>query len=170
MFGRASFRPAEDNLRIMSVFVALVYFSMPLGTTLLAAGRQRAWGVVQCFCVAASVVLDPILVPIFQRQFGNGGLGLCVAAVVSEATMIVCGLALLPKGIIDVKLKRVIALTVVAGVGMVVIAQAAKPLGPLVAAPLSLGVYASGLWLTGAIDKHQVSAIVNAALRRRATL
>ena len=84
--------------------------------------------------------------------------------------MIVCGLALLPKGIIDVKLKRVIALTVVAGVGMVVIAQAAKPLGPLVAAPLSLGVYASGLWLTGALEKHQVSAIVNAVLRRRATL
>jgi O-antigen/teichoic acid export membrane protein len=167
MFGRASFGPAEDNLRVMSVFVALVYFSMPLGTTILAAGKQRAWGAVQCLCVAASLVLDPILVPIFQRQFGNGGLGLCLAAVLTEAMMIVAGLALLPRGIVDSKLKRVCALTVIAGAGMVVIAQAAAPLGPLVAAPLSLVAYVSGLWLTGGVDGHQVSTIADAVLRRR---
>jgi O-antigen/teichoic acid export membrane protein len=170
LFSRTSFRPAEDNLRIMAVFVALVYFSMPLGTTIMAAGKQRAWGLVQCLCVASSLVLDPILVPIFQRQTGNGGLGLCVAAVLSEAMMIACGVALVPKGIFDGKLRRVVAFTVASGIGMVVTAVVAKPLGPFGAAPLSLIAYASGLWLTGVVDKNQVAAIVGAVLRRPAAL
>jgi O-antigen/teichoic acid export membrane protein len=170
LFSRGSFRPAEDNLRIMAVFVALVYFSMPLGTTILAAGKQRAWGFVQCICVAASVVLDPILVPIFQRQTGNGGLGLCVAAVVSEALMIVCGVALVPKGVFDGKLRRVMALTAVSGIGMLVTARLAQPLGPIAAAPLSFVAYAFCLWLTGVVDKNQVASIVSAVLRRPAAL
>jgi O-antigen/teichoic acid export membrane protein len=170
LFSRGSFRPAEDNLRIMAVFVALVYFSMPLGTTILAAGKQRAWGFVQCLCVAVSVVLDPILVPIFQRNTGNGGLGLCAAAVVSESIMIACGLALVPKGVFDGTLRRVIAFTVVAGLAMTVTAQLAKPLGPVLGAPLSLIAYAACLWLTGVVDKHQVAAIIGAVLRRPAAL
>jgi Na+-driven multidrug efflux pump len=170
MFSRESFRPAEDNLRIMAAFVALVYFSMPLGTTILAAGKQRAWGFVQCLCVFASVVLDPILVPIFQRQTGNGGLGLCVAAVVSEAVMIAFGIALVPKGVFDKKLIRVIAFTLVSGLGMVVIALVAKPLSAFVAAPLSLGAYAAGLWLTGVLDKNQVNVILGAVTKRTPSL
>jgi len=170
MFSRESFRPAEDNLRISALYIALVYLSMPLGTTILAAGKQRAWGFVQCLCVAASFVLDPILVPIFQRQTGNGGLGLCLASVISEAVMIGCGVWLAPKGVFDRKLMRVVALTLLSGAGMIVIAQLVKPLGPFVAAPLSLATYAGGLWLMGVVDKDQLTAIVGAVLRKPAAL
>jgi Na+-driven multidrug efflux pump len=150
----------------MSVFVVLVYFSMPLGTTILAAGKQRAWGFVQCLCVAASFVLDPILVPIFQRYAGNGGLGLCVASVISETVMIGCGVWLAPKGVFDKKLLRVVAFTLAAGVGMIVIAQVVRPLGSFVGAPLSLAAYVAGLWLMGVVDKNQLAAIVGAVLRK----
>ncbi|HET9830880.1 MAG TPA: oligosaccharide flippase family protein [Vicinamibacterales bacterium] len=170
MFSRESFRPAEDNLRISSVYVALVYLSMPLGTTILAAGKQRAWGFVQCLCVAASFILDPILVPIFQRQMGNGGLGLCVASVISEAVMIGCGVWLAPKGVFDQKLMRVVAFTLVSGAGMIAAAQLVKPFGPFVAAPLSLAAYAAGLWLMGVVDKDQLTAIASAVMRKPAAL
>jgi hypothetical protein len=120
--------------------------------------------------VAASFVLDPILVPIFQRQTGNGGLGLCVASVISEAVMIGCGVWLAPKGVFDGKLMRVVAFTLVSGVGMIAIAQLVKPLGPFVAAPLSLAAYAAGLWLMGVVDKAQLTAIVSAVLRKPAVL
>src|SRR5262249_54192989 len=105
-FSRVSFRPAEDNLRIMSVFVALVYFSMPLGTCILAAGKQRAWTTVQCLCIVSSLVLDPLLVPVFQRRTGNGSLGLCVASVASEAMMVIFGIALAGSGVFDRNLRR----------------------------------------------------------------
>jgi O-antigen/teichoic acid export membrane protein len=166
LFSRKSFRPAEDNLRIMSLLVALVYFSMPLGTAILAAGKQRAWSLVQFLCVVVSVVLDPLLVPWFQHRTGNGGLGLCVASVVSEAVMIGFGIALVPKGIFDRKLTRLLFLTALAGAGMVVAAQIFNPLGPVIAAPLSIACYALGLWLTGAVDKGQVTALVSAVVGR----
>src|SRR6185295_18618420 len=59
IYSRAAFAPAEANLRILSVFLFLMYFTMPLGTVLLASGRQRGWAVVQSLCVVVSVVLDP---------------------------------------------------------------------------------------------------------------
>jgi O-antigen/teichoic acid export membrane protein len=139
---------------------------MPLGTAILAAGKQRAWSLVQFLCVVVSVVLDPLLVPWFQHRTGNGGLGLCVASVVSEAVMIGFGIALVPKGIFDRKLTRLLFLTALAGAGMVVAAQIFNPLGPVIAALLSIACYALGLWLTGAVDKGQVTALVSAVVGR----
>jgi O-antigen/teichoic acid export membrane protein len=159
LFSRASFRPAEDNLRIMAVLVALVYFTMPLGTAIMAAGRQRAWSLVQCLCVLTSLVLDPLLVPIFQSRTGNGGLGLSVAAVISEAIVIGCGVALIPRGVFDRKLVRVIMLSLVSGAAMMITARIARPLTPFLGAPLSLLAYAGALWLTGGVDDNQVMTI-----------
>jgi O-antigen/teichoic acid export membrane protein len=157
LFNRQSFGPAEDNLRIMSVLVALVYFSMPLSTCILAAGKQRVWSLVQSLCVVASLVLDPILVPIFQQRTGNGGLGLCVAAVISEAFMIGFGIALAPAGVFDTKLRRVITLSIVAGLAMLLVARATQSVNPFISAPLALAAYAVVLWLTGGVDKSQLT-------------
>jgi O-antigen/teichoic acid export membrane protein len=165
LFSRESFRPAEDNLRILALFVALVYFSMPLGTCIMAAGKQRAWSAVQCLCVVISLVLDPLLVPVFQRRTGNGGLGLCVAAVTSEAIMIASGVALAPRGVFDRRLRRVILLALLSSAAMMLMAQIAKPLSPFIAAPLSLLAYTGALWLTGGVDKNQVAAIRMALAR-----
>ena len=166
LFSRTAFRPAEDNLRVISVFVALVYFSMPLGICIMAAGRQRAWSVVQCLCVVTALVLDPLLIPIFQNSYGNGGLGLCVAAGVSEAIMIGFGLALAPRGIFDRGFGRQLLVVGVSGAAMAVVGLLALPWSSYVAAPLALVAYAVALWLTGGIDANQLSA-VGFALRRR---
>jgi O-antigen/teichoic acid export membrane protein len=76
-YDRKSFLPAEMNVRFLSLFVLLLYFTMPLGICVLAAGRQRAWTIVQSSCIVVSLALDPIL-PWFQRRTGNGA-GVCVA-------------------------------------------------------------------------------------------
>ena len=159
LFGRESFGPAEDNLRIMAVLLALVYFSMPLGTSIMAAGRQKAWSAVQCLCVVTSLLLDPLLVPVFQRRTGNGGLGLCVAAVISESVMIGFGVALAARGVFDGRLGRVILLALASGAAMVLAAQIAKPLTPFIAAPLSVLTYVGALWVTGGLDENQVASI-----------
>jgi O-antigen/teichoic acid export membrane protein len=159
LFSRESFRPAEDNLRMMSVFVALVYFSIPLGTAIMAAGRQRAWSGVQCLCVATSLVLDPLLVPVFQSRTGNGGVGLCVASIISEVLMIGCGMALVPRGVVDRKFGRVLVLALVSGAAMILVARLARPLTPFLGAPVSLLAYAAVLWLTGGVDDNQVAGM-----------
>jgi len=156
IFSRKSFAASEDNLRILAVFLFLVYFSMPLGTCILAAGKQRAWSIVQGFCVVFSAVLDPLFVPWFQKRWGNGGLGLCLAAVVSELFVVACGIALTPRGVFERRLMRSLGLAALSGVVMAGVAYSTRSITPWVAAPLSLVAYAVALSASGGIEREQM--------------
>jgi O-antigen/teichoic acid export membrane protein len=166
LFNRASFAPAEDNLRILSALIFLCYFSMPISSALVAAGRQRSWAVIQLLCVLMSALGDPILVPWFQRRTGNGGLGVCVVAVASEALMVGLGIAMLPAGVLDRALGRRVVLALCAGGGMWLAARLFSGLTPWLSAPLSVLAYALCLYAVGAIEPTQIEA-VRAGLRRR---
>jgi hypothetical protein len=107
-----------------------------------------------------SAVLDPLLIPYFQKRYGNGGLGLCVAAVISEAIVVGCGIALLPRGIFDRALAKSLFLALVSGGLMAVTAHFLRPvLSPFIGAPIALVVYGAALYFTGALDKAQVAQI-----------
>jgi O-antigen/teichoic acid export membrane protein len=166
LFDRASFGPAEDNLRLMSILLFLFYFTMILGVSISAAGRQRAWAVVQSLCVGVSLVLDPLLIPWFQRRTGNGGLGLCVAAIVSEILVLACGIAMAPTGVFDRRFVRSLLPALFSGAAMVAVALALKPVASLLAAPVSVGAYTGSLWLTGGIDKTQIGMLTEFVGRR----
>ncbi|HEY6558874.1 MAG TPA: flippase [Polyangiaceae bacterium] len=166
IFSRESFAPAEDNLRVLSVFLFLVYFSMPLGTCLTAAGRERAWAVLQLGCVAISLALDPLFVSYFQARHGNGGLGVCIAAVISEVLMLSGALYLVPKGIFERALLRRLALAALAGVAMAAVARALSSFSSFVAAPAALLAYAGCLLLTGGIEPSERSALIGVVKRR----
>ena len=146
--------------------VLLVYFTMPLATCLQAAGKQRVWVVIQMLCVVVSLVVDPLLVPYFQRTRGNGGLGVCVASVVSEVLVITFGAAIAPRGVFDRTLARAVALALVSGAGMAGCAALLRPVSPYLAAPVSALIYALGLRLTGAVEQRQLNAAM-AAIRRK---
>jgi O-antigen/teichoic acid export membrane protein len=167
MFSRKSFVPAEDNLRVLSVFLFLLYFSMPLMTAVLAAGKKRASSFIQALCVLVSVVLDPLLVPFFQRRSGNGGLGLCVAAVLSEALVVACGIALTPRGVFDRRLVRSLLLALVSGGVMAIVARLLRPfMSPFVSAPLAVIAYGLALWGSGGIEKEQMDRIKGVVARK----
>lgn len=166
LFSRASFGPAADNLRYLAPLILLMYFTMPLGSTLLAAGRQRAWAGVQTLCVLTSLVLDPLLVPWFQQRTQNGGLGICVAAVVSEVLMVTGGLWLLPRGIANRALAKSIGLTLVAGAVMAVVARLLSASPVLISAPCSVVAYLASLWAMGGIDEQQLALVRSMVARK----
>jgi Na+-driven multidrug efflux pump len=144
----------------------LLYFSMMLGTALAAAGRQRPWAVSQFMCVVVSAALDPLLVPWIQSRSGNGGLGICVSTVLSEALMVVAGVWLAPPGILDRHLARGLGLALLAGGAMVVVARGLSGITPFVAAPISVVAYGLCLWATGGLDSEQL-AMLRSAIGRR---
>jgi O-antigen/teichoic acid export membrane protein len=158
IFSRDSFGAAEDNLRILAGFLFLLYFSMPLGCALLAGGKQRAWSMVQIACIVFSVTLDPVLIPWFQERAGNGGLGVCVATLVSELFMVGLGIWLTPKGLFDRKLLRQLGLALAAGGAMYAIARLLGGLTVFVAAPIAVVGYVLCLWLIGGLDRDQIAA------------
>jgi O-antigen/teichoic acid export membrane protein len=167
IFGREEFGPAETNLRVMAVFLFLVYFSLPIQSAVLAAGKRRAWSIIQCLCIGVSLTLDPLLIPWFQTHMGNGGIGLCVAAVLSESLVVIGGLVLMPRGIVDHGVVRTLLLTLLSGALMAAAAFAMKDwVNPFVAAPIAVIVYFVAALLTGAIRKSQRDAILHGVKRR----
>lgn len=100
-FGRSGFAPAGDNLRVLSLFVLLVYLNILSGVVLAAAGREKSWATAQLLCLVISVIFDPILIPLLQAKAGNGGLGVCLAIVASEMCMTASAVALLPRSMLD---------------------------------------------------------------------
>jgi O-antigen/teichoic acid export membrane protein len=166
IFNKDAYGPAVWNMRLMAPFILLVYFSMPLGSALLAAGRQRAWALTQLLCVVISCVLNPLLVPYFQRVHGNGGLGVCVAAVASEVFMVGIGMRL-ARGIFTRQVLRELLLSLVAGGVMAAVALVVRPIGWALAAPLSTAAYVAALWMLGGMDAEQVAAIRQIIQRKR---
>ena len=164
VFGRTAYDPAAANLRILAVFVLLLYLTMPLSATLLAAGRQRAWAAAQFGCVALSAALDPWLIPWFQARTGNGGLGVCISTVGGEMLMVAAGLYLLPRGIFERSVWRGYASVAAAGAAMAGVAFALSRVTPYAAAPAALLAYAACLWFTG--GKSQID-LLRSLLRRK---
>ncbi|HYQ17769.1 MAG TPA: flippase [Polyangiaceae bacterium] len=159
IFSKAGYSRAGENLQVMAVFLFLLYFSMPLGTSIMAAGRQKAWAVAQFVCVLVSAVLDPILIPWFQRHNGNGGLGVCVAAVISEVLMVASGWWIAERGIFDRALGLNLLRTLGAGAIMFVVARLLGFLNSFIAAPIALLSYAGGLWVLGGLGRDQIESL-----------
>jgi O-antigen/teichoic acid export membrane protein len=167
LYSRDAFRPAEDDLRIMAAYLFLVYFSMPVGTSLVAAGKQKAWAITQFGCVVSSLVLSPLLIRRFQASHGNGGLGVCLASVCAEVLMVTIGVALLPRGIFDRTFRRKLALALLAAAVMAGVGLATLRFTSFVSAPLALGAYLVCLRLTGVLDRSQLETL-RGLVRRRA--
>jgi O-antigen/teichoic acid export membrane protein len=166
LFGKAAYGSAGANLRILAVFVLLLYLTMPLSAALLAAGRQRAWAAAQFGCVALSAALDPLLIPWFQARVGNGGLGVCISTVAGEMLMVVVGVCLLPRDIFDRSHWRSYISVVCAGAVMAGVALALSRLTPYAAAPLALVAYLACLWFTGGLDKTQIALLASLVRRK----
>jgi O-antigen/teichoic acid export membrane protein len=159
LFDRAAFRPAEDNLRALAIFVLMLYFTMPLGVSIVAAGRQRAWACTQLACVLLSVLLDPLLIPWFQRRIGNGGLGLCVGGVAGEVLVLLSSAALIPRGILDAAFFRSLLPVAASAVAMAAVAATLRTAPSLPSALAAVGAYAACLWLFGGIESDLIAEL-----------
>jgi O-antigen/teichoic acid export membrane protein len=170
IFGSDKFGGAVAHLRIMSVFVFLVYFSMPLGSCVLASNRQRTWALVQCTCIVVSLCGNPFLIPYFQKLTGNGGIGTCVTLVLSEAMVVGCGIALAPHGIFNRELGKSLLLAALSGVAMALVAWLAKPFSLFLAVPAAVLTYGVVVWFSGALQPSTIEMLkgfVNRKLLRR---
>jgi O-antigen/teichoic acid export membrane protein len=172
LYGKSGYAPAGQNLKVLSAMVLLIYFSMPLGSALLAAGRQAAWAWAQFGCVILRLILNPLLIPWFQKRYGNGGLGVCVASVVCEVGLVAVALYMIPHGVIDRGLAKVLGKGVLAGGVMAVAAWLLRDLNPWLAAPVAVIAYFGALYLLGGIDMTQIRRITdgvrNKLARKRA--
>jgi O-antigen/teichoic acid export membrane protein len=84
VYGNKHFGPAAMILKVLAPGYLLVFTGILLGGALTAIGRAKAFSVVKVASVVAATLLELVLVPHFQQQTGNGGIGLVTAFVASE--------------------------------------------------------------------------------------
>jgi O-antigen/teichoic acid export membrane protein len=98
IYGQEHFAPAGTILKVYGPGLFLVFIDVLFGNALTAMGRATALSVAKIGSVVLSTALDLILIPIFQKKTGNGGLGVVVAFAASEAVVFAGALLLLPRG------------------------------------------------------------------------
>ena len=170
LFSRTTFGPAADNLRVLSPFIFLVYFNIVLGTSLTAAGKQVSWAWAQSSCVVVSLIADPFLVPLFQRRYGNGGLGVGVATVISEVMMATAALLLVPRGLVGGSLIRTLLRTLLAGGAMCAAALVTRGIWWPLSIIAALGTYTATLFAIGGVGKDQrrlLATVLASKLQRK---
>jgi O-antigen/teichoic acid export membrane protein len=167
LYGASRFGPAAGNLRILAVYILLVYASIVLGISIVAAKRQFRYAFAQSFCVVVSLALDPILIPYFERESGNGGLGVSTSVVVAEVAMVAAGLVILPSGVAGRSLLGTVGRALAAAAAMGAVGHALRGI-PFLALPLSLGAYAAALWALGGLDP-EILDLLRDVFRRRLT-
>jgi len=166
LYGAHRFAPAADNLRILGMYVVLVYGSIVLGIGIASARRQVIYAVAQSFCLVVSLVLDPMLIPRFERSAGNGGLGVSASVTIAEVAMVAAGLLIIPAGVVDRSLLTTLGRALAAAVGMASVGLALRAF-PFLALPLSVGTYAAVLWALGGFDR-EILELLRDAFRRKA--
>ena len=123
-------------LMVMGLVLILTYQNMILGQFFISSDRQNIWTRVMAIAVIVTIPLDLLLVPWCQQVFGIGALGGALSYLVTEAGMVLVGLAMLPKGLLGWKdigfaLRVLAAGAAMAGVvGCCVIYLSPSPLGP----------------------------------------
>jgi len=158
IYGKEKFAPAARDLQLLSAYVGLLYLSMLLGCAVTAAGRQLRWAGIQALCIPASLLADPILIPWFQRQSGNGGLGVCLNLIGTEALVLTGALILLPSGVLERSLLRDLARALAGGIAMACCAFLLRAT-PALGIPLSVAAYLGVQALLGGLDPELLAQL-----------
>ena len=154
LLGGEEYRDAASILRIQAVALVAVFLGQAWQLALISINRQRALALANGFALVVVVALGLALVPSFGTE------GAAIAAVAAEACLAGALLALLARAdrsfVPDLRfLWKPAAAT---GVGAA--AVAVLTVDPLAAAAIAAALYAAIAWVTGAVPREVVDALV----------
>ena len=98
VYGERHFGPAAAILGIFAPVLFLLFIDVLFVTALTALGRSSAFSLVKVASVVLGIAMDLVLVPLFQRRTGNGGIGIVVASLASEVAVFAGAALLMPSG------------------------------------------------------------------------
>jgi len=167
IYGQRQFGPAAVILQVFGLGLFLTFVDVLIGTALTALGRATAFAVAKIASVVLAIGLALLLIPWFQGRTGNGGVGVTVAAVLSEVVIFAGGLLLMPKGTLSVAMLADGARALGCAVATWGVFQVLPALPPWVGIPFCIGAYFALSSAVGLLRRDDVQ-VVTALLRRRA--
>jgi O-antigen/teichoic acid export membrane protein len=98
VYGHRQYGPAGTILKVFGPGIFLLFVDVLFGNALTALGRASAFSMIKVASIVVSTGLDLLLIPWFQRTYGNGGIGAVAAFILSEVVVFAGALQLMPKG------------------------------------------------------------------------
>ncbi len=95
---KGHFAPAGIILSVFGLGLFLVFVDVLLGTAATAIGKATAFSLIKIATVVLATALELVLIPWFQRGYGNGGIGVVTAFVSCELLVFLGLLTLMPGG------------------------------------------------------------------------
>jgi O-antigen/teichoic acid export membrane protein len=165
VFGKARFAPAATILQASGPGQVLLFLDVLFASALIAVGRAKRLALVKGLSLLATVALDLLLVPFFQRHYGNGGLGLVVAFAGTELFMFAGVFYLLPRGLLSPLLALDVGRAAVASAGTLLLFRVLPPLTAWVGMPLCVLVFLGLAAAVGLVRRAELESL-RAILRR----
>jgi O-antigen/teichoic acid export membrane protein len=163
-----AFSNSVPLLTVLALTMPVTSLLTILGTIAMAVDRQNAWAVALGGTVLLNAALNAVAIPIFHSLYGNGGLGTALATLLSECFMVIIGIRLMPKSVIDSRITGMFMKTTLAGAAMgaagLLLTRAGA--GPAPAVGTALAVYVALIAITRTITSDDLLFLREALLKR----
>jgi len=139
------FREAIPVMQILAIHIPIVSMDIILGSVAMAADRHRKWVIFSIVATVFNPLLNLVAIPLANRHFENGAIGAASMTVLTEIILMVGGIWIRPKGVLDRWMINTIMRILLASAAMVpaVLLLRHTPLGVQVVAGAAAYVVAS---------------------------
>jgi O-antigen/teichoic acid export membrane protein len=151
--------PTGPVLQVLGVALIFMYLNVLIGQFFTATDRQNVWTVTIAISVAVMAGLTFYLVPLCQRLLGNGALGGAFSLLLSEASMVIIGAALLRGKLISRALLWSIARVLVAGGAMLAVVWFLRDAMLLIPIVVGMLVYPAMVLLLRIVPREDLIAL-----------
>jgi O-antigen/teichoic acid export membrane protein len=165
IYSEQKFGPAADILRAFTPALTLIYIDMLLGYAILAVGKAGQLAKAKIVAVVVTTVIELALIPYFQTNFSNGGIGIVLAMACGELVMVTAAVLLIRDivaGAMILDFFRGLA----AGVATVALVRWLPPVTPLLGIPLCVAVFAALSAAAGLLTRRDVE-LLSSMFRKR---
>lgn len=166
IYGEDKFAPAATILQVFAPGLFLLFLDMMLGIAVVAVGRTRSLAVGKILNVIVATSLGIVLVPVFQRSHGDGGMGIAAAFAASELIMFVTAAVILPRGTLQPAMALDAGRALAAAGGTLLLFRALPGFSPLLGIPACVLVFATLAAAVGLVRGEEIAKI-RGMLRRR---
>jgi O-antigen/teichoic acid export membrane protein len=160
IYGSRKFGPGADTLRAFSLVLLLMYVDIFLGMVILATGNSGRLARTKVGAVIFAAALLLVFVPLCQRRYGNGGLGVMYAMAIGELPMLITA-GFLARAMIDRQTLSDVCRSLIAGgatIFLMRLVPASVP--PYLTIPVCILAFMGLSLLSGALKRSDMEMLV----------
>jgi O-antigen/teichoic acid export membrane protein len=167
IYGTSGFGPAATILAVFAPGFFLLFIDILLGNIIYASGAGTGFAIAKIGSVVVGTALDFLLIPFFQKHFGNGGIGVVVAFALSEFVVFAGAMIVIRRGTLEAGMALDVARALGAAAATLLLFRVIPPVPPWVGMPLSIAAFAVASLAFGLMGRRDLAVLGTLLQRRR---